>query len=81
MKTLKSCCGGLVQLQLTLIWLMHKLCPFFAETLVTCPWQVKLLQKSYGRQIQWDNNKCHTFVVRRKETIVKELWKINIIKQ
>jgi len=30
---------GSVQLQLTLVQLVHKLCPFFVETLITCPWQ------------------------------------------
>ena len=29
----------------------------FVEILVTCPWQMRLIQKSYDRQIQYDNNK------------------------
>ena len=44
--------SGPVQLQLTSDRLVHKLYPFFAETLVICSWQAKLLQKSYGRQMQ-----------------------------
>ena len=30
---------GSVQLQLTLVRLVHELCPFFAKILLTCPWQ------------------------------------------
>ena len=37
--------------------------------------------KSYGKQIQWDNNKDNTLAVRRNTIIAKELRQINIIKQ
>ena len=47
--------------------------PFFAETLITCPWQKQLLQQSYGRQIQWENNKYNAVSVKRTKTIAKEL--------
>ena len=37
--------------------------------------------KSYGKQIQWDNNKGKTLAIRQNETIAKKLQQINIIKQ
>ena len=45
------------------------------------PMTGKTTTKSYGRQIQWDNNKDNTLAVRRNKTIAKELRQINIIKQ
>ena len=33
----------------------------------------KTTTKSYGRQIQWDNNKDNTLAIRRNKTIAKEL--------
>ena len=39
----------------------------FAETLVTCPWQTKLLQKGYGKQIQYDNNDANMLPVRQNK--------------
>ena len=45
------------------------------------PMTGEIATKSYGKQIQCDNNKDNTLAVRRNETIAKEVWKINIIKQ
>ena len=41
----------------------------------------KIATKSYGKQIQWDNNKGDTLTVRQNETIAKEFRQVNIIKQ
>ena len=37
------------------------------------PMTGKTTTKSYGRQIQWDNNKDNTLAVRQNKTIAKEL--------
>ena len=45
------------------------------------PMTGKTTTKSYGRQIQWDNDKGNTLADRQNQTIAKKLPQINIIKQ